>query len=271
MMQSEHFESDTVLSNSNPLQEPQESTEQIAQSRPVMLTQRGMPMRRSARAVSGRVASILSWEGASENTQSFRVVADSFENDFKNEADNKKRRVTYQAPDSDSEVEFGDTDDDEADSSSIDSGSEDCDFTEPSRGAESDSDAHSGITDSRDDSMDSCSESGNLNTHQSLSESDYVEIDNSETDVAESQGENTDLHSDTADYIEQDSCLYGAESHTDNTQMSHEIPDLVRQTGDFVDICLRTDLDDIGMLTDLDDMAVHHFFNKPSHLTVPNS
>ena len=112
----------------------------------VILTKRGLPMRQSALCVAARVADIIAWEKASDNSKLVRDVAEVFEDEFKHEADNKRRRVKntpYKALDSDSEVELGNTDDDEEEDTELDSGSEDHDFDDPTLESEEDDDIES--------------------------------------------------------------------------------------------------------------------------------
>jgi hypothetical protein len=126
-MQSEDMQSEDMQSVHVQSEDVQQ---ELAQPTGPLLTKRGLPMRQSALQVSARVADILVWEQASENSKLVRDVAEAFDGEFQNEAENKRRRVTYQQPDSDSEVELGDTDDEEDESSILDSGSEDHDFND---------------------------------------------------------------------------------------------------------------------------------------------
>jgi hypothetical protein len=203
-------ESGITVVSIRPTEEPHELVEQVPQHTTEMLTKRGLPMRQSARGVAARVASILNWEQASENSKSVQAVAEAFENEFQYEVENKKRRMTYQAPDSDSEVELGDTDDDEDQSSIFDCNSEDDDFAEPNRETESESENYDNSsescssfenTDLNDDNMGSLFEGtvecSVLQHEDSHSDSVEMRTDDYQADDVELRTENSFLLSDT--------------------------------------------------------------------------
>ena len=254
-----------------PIQEPHALIEQVPQEPTEMLTRRGLPMRRSARGVAARVIGILSWEQASENSKSVQDVAEAFENEFRSEAENKKRRVTCQAPDSDSEVELGDTDDDEDRSSIIDSSSEDHDFAQPMQETESESelDDNNGISDYGSHSEFSDSQAEFSETHSEIADSKvdtvdsqfhsvYGTIEDSQSEITASQMDMTQLQSDGAQFMTRDSLSDIAEQPTDISQISFEIPQISFEIPDLVRE--HSQLADINLLTHVEQVQVDDFF-----------
>jgi hypothetical protein len=250
-MEGGYFENEDLIPvvNVQPTEEPHELIQQVPQQTTEMLTKRGLPMRRSARGVSARVASILNWEQASENSKTVQDVADAFENEFQYEVDNKKRRMTYQAPDSDSEVELGDTDDDEDQSSIIDSSSEDGDFAEPNRETESESEKYDY------NSSESSSSSETIDQHVDNVDSPFEGM------VEYSVLQHEDSHSESVELRTDD---YQAEMTDSQIDITELCSDKDSEIEDITEIHSEPSsrFEDSFLLSDTEQIQVDHFFTE---------
>jgi hypothetical protein len=232
-----------------PLEEPHELQEQVQEPTgpmpmEVMLTKRGLPMRQSALRVATRVADIIAWERASDNSKMVCDVANVFEDEFKNEADNKRRRVKntpYKAPDLDSEMELGDTDDDAEEDSELDSDSEDREFDDPTLESEPESE--------EDEDIDSDSDHDTIEATHEDSE-DELCVDSEDGFCVDSEDESHPPYAGIGFRVDSEDAFPGIANDIEDTNTSAEV-DM------FADI--RNDLEDTNTSAEVEhlvDMSV---------------
>ena len=106
-------------------QSPKQESPQPAspqESPPPRLTLRGLPMRKAAMKVAARVAKIVSWENANENSDIVRRIAAQIDGEICDEASRKRKRSSTSQhnpiPAEDSECDDGADDADERDDTS---------------------------------------------------------------------------------------------------------------------------------------------------------
>ncbi|KAJ1466237.1 hypothetical protein T484DRAFT_1756807 [Baffinella frigidus] len=93
-----------------------------------LLTRRGLPMRHAAMKVAARVASIVSWENATEDSKMVRDAALAIDRELENEVSCKRRRVSANTT---TEGEYNNADDSECDDGADDGDSETYQCSEP--------------------------------------------------------------------------------------------------------------------------------------------